>query len=170
MLEAHAHQDLPFEQLVHELQPERSQTSTPLFQALFSLEARAQESLRLGGVHAAPLAGALEAAKFDLSLAMGDGGGRIGGSLIFRTDLFDGATIDRMVEHLRLLLEAAAADPDARLASLSLLGEAERGRVLGEWKARAHGVPARRVHREHLRGAGGAHAGRRGALPSATRR
>ncbi|HEX6037720.1 amino acid adenylation domain-containing protein, partial [Longimicrobium sp.] len=133
VLQAHAHQDLPFEQLVHEIQPERTQTSTPVFQALFALDTAAEEPLALGQARAVALGGALEAAKFDLSLAMHDAGERIGGTLLFRTDLFDGATVEGMAAHLARLLEAVAADPDAPLSAVSLLDEAQRERLLGAW-------------------------------------
>ncbi|HVH13427.1 MAG TPA: condensation domain-containing protein, partial [Longimicrobium sp.] len=133
VLDAHAHEALPFEKLVDELQPERSLTHQPLFQVIFALQTEAREALRLGDAQSAAPAGGGEQAKFDLSLYAADRGERIAGSLVYRPDLFDGTTIERLAAHLQALLEQAAADPDARLSALRLAGEDERRLVLDEW-------------------------------------
>ncbi|HEV2147714.1 MAG TPA: non-ribosomal peptide synthase/polyketide synthase [Longimicrobiaceae bacterium] len=142
VLEGHAHQDLPFEKLVDALQPERSPAVTPLFQVLFALQVPAREALRLGGLGAARMEGAGQAAKFDLSLEMVDDGERLAGSLLFRTELFDGSTIERMLEHLARLLEQVADDAGLRLSGLALLGPAERRLVVEEWNRTEARYPA----------------------------
>jgi amino acid adenylation domain-containing protein/non-ribosomal peptide synthase protein (TIGR01720 family) len=142
VLEGHAHQDLPFEKLVDALQPERSPAATPLFQVLFALQVPAREALRLGGLDAARMDGAGQAAKFDLSLEMVDDGERLAGSLLFRTELFDGSTVERMLEHLARLLEQVADDAGLRLSGLALLGPAERRLVLEEWNRTGADFPA----------------------------
>ncbi|HEU0078085.1 MAG TPA: condensation domain-containing protein, partial [Longimicrobiaceae bacterium] len=149
VLEAHAHQDLPFERLVDELSVERSLAHAPLFQAMFTFASAAGDAdgLDLGGVEVAPLGTESGSAKFDLTLGMSDAGERLPGSLSYRTDLWEGATIERMLGHLTSLLEALARTPELPVAELPLLGEAERARVLTEWNATERPYPAGlRVH------------------------
>ncbi|HEX6913487.1 MAG TPA: amino acid adenylation domain-containing protein, partial [Longimicrobium sp.] len=136
-LGAYQHQDVPFEKLVEELAPERSMSHTPFFQAMFVLQNNERQALHLGSLQAEALAPAELPARFDLTLLMGDDGqGPLGGSLSYRADLFDRATAERMMEHFRTLLRAVAADPDAPLSQVELMGDAERARVLGEWRGR----------------------------------
>jgi amino acid adenylation domain-containing protein len=149
VLEAHAHQDLPFERLVEELSVERSLAHAPLFQAMLTFSAARDESeaLELGGVEVEPLHAGKGTEKFDLTLSVSDAGERLAGSLSYRTDLWEGATIERMLGHLASLLESLARTPDLPVAELPLLGEAERTRVLAEWNATERPYPAGlRVH------------------------
>ncbi|MET0396513.1 MAG: amino acid adenylation domain-containing protein [Longimicrobiaceae bacterium] len=134
-LGAFAHQDLPFERLVEELEPERSLTQNPLFQVMFALQNTDRGVLALGGLAVEPLAVGDTGAKFDLGVMLFEAGERIEGRIDFRTDLFDASTIDRMAEHFRLLLEGAVAAPDRRVSELRLLGAAEERRLLAEWNA-----------------------------------
>ncbi len=133
-LGAYAHQDVPFERLVQEIEPERDPSRSPLFQVMFTLQ-NAAEPLALPGLAVERAAVPNATAKFDLSLAMGESAGAPGlaGSLEFSTDLFDGATIERMIEHFTTLLTAVAADPQKRLRELPLLGAAERQTLLVTW-------------------------------------
>ncbi len=129
-LGAYAHQEVPFEKLVEELEVERSRRHTPLFQVSFALQNMELGEPALGGLRLSPLGGSEEAAKFDLRLTMTETDGRVRGILSFRSELFDAATAARMAGGLRLLLEAAAADPERPLARLPLMSEAERRRAL----------------------------------------
>jgi amino acid adenylation domain-containing protein/non-ribosomal peptide synthase protein (TIGR01720 family) len=133
VLGAQAHQELPFDKLVDELQPERGAASHPVFQVAFSLQPPVQASLRLGAVEVAGAGSTDETAKFDLSLAMGEAGGRIGGSIVYRAELFDGATIERMARQLVRVLEQAAAHPDVRLSRIQLIDGDERGMLVDAW-------------------------------------
>ncbi|MBV9772680.1 MAG: amino acid adenylation domain-containing protein, partial [Gemmatimonadetes bacterium] len=142
VLEAHAHQEIPFERLVEELAPERSLRHTPFFQVAFALEGTGGEGVRMDGVAVESLAGGPAAAKFDLALDAADDGDRLGLALVFRTELFDGATAERMLEHLAVLLRGMAEDPDRRLSELALLSEAERRALREEWDATRHPRPA----------------------------
>ncbi|HEU0078288.1 MAG TPA: amino acid adenylation domain-containing protein, partial [Longimicrobiaceae bacterium] len=145
-LGAFAHQELPFERLVEELAPERSLGHTPLFQVMFSLQPREEGGPpRLGSVAAEPLPGIAEPAKFDLALAMEDAGERYVGGLLYRRELFEAATTERMAGHFVALLGAVAADPERPLAEVEILGEAERARVLEEWGAAGVRVPVGRL-------------------------
>ena len=145
-LGAYQHQDVPFEKLVEELAPERSLSHTPLFQVVFMLQNDEREALRLGSLHAEPLAGAEEAVKFDLVLTVAEDGDHLSGSLSYRAELFDAATVERMLAHFAVLLRGIAARPDAPAAELPLLPEAER-LLLDAWLATGRAYPAgQRVH------------------------
>ena len=125
-LGAYAHQDMPFERLVGELHPERDLSRTPLFQVMFTVQSAPQrKDTPAAGLSPRGAALDLDASKFDLSLGFMDGPSGLRGSIEYRTDLFDAATIDRMAAHLTTLLGAIGASPDARLADLRLLPEEE---------------------------------------------
>ena len=132
-LAAYAHQDLPFEKLVEELQPLRDLGDAPLVQAAFALDEEPPPRLRLGAVEAAlwPLEAGAE--KFDLTLILGVDPKGLQGALGFRTALFDGTTIERLAGHFARLLAAAVSDPEAPLAELPLLVDGERHQVVVEW-------------------------------------
>ncbi len=149
VLGAHAHQDLPFERLVDELRVERSLDHAPLFQVLFALlgAGLGEDRLSLGDVEVYPLHAEESTAKFDLSLTLRDGGEALAGSMVYRADLFEGATIERMLGHFRALADAMAADPDRPVADIDILPPAERARVLEEWNDTERSYPAGlRVH------------------------
>ncbi len=129
-LGAYAHQDMPFERLVQELEPERDLSRSPLFQVLFTLQNAPSEPMALEGLTLRRQTVESRASKFDLTLTMADTGGRIGGALEFATDLFDGATIDRLVDRLATLLAGVAVDPTMPVGDLPLLPETERQMLL----------------------------------------
>ncbi|MEW5926224.1 MAG: amino acid adenylation domain-containing protein, partial [Gemmatimonadota bacterium] len=133
-LGAFAHQELPFERLVEELAPERSLGHTPVFQVIFALQPREAGVQRLGELAAEPFPGIPQSAKFDVALAMEDAGERYAGELLYRRELWDAATIERMVGHFAALLDEVAADPDQPLSRVEILDEAER-RQLEAWGA-----------------------------------
>jgi pristinamycin I synthase-3/4 len=130
-----AHQDVPFERLVEDLGVERSLAHAPLVQAMLSLPNVEVEALRLGAVEAEPVQPRVLTARHDLVLALEDAAERAAASVTYRADLFDDSTAGRMLEQLRVLLDAAAADPGRRVSALPLLAPAERERVLVEWNA-----------------------------------
>ncbi|RYZ45464.1 MAG: non-ribosomal peptide synthetase, partial [Myxococcaceae bacterium] len=130
---AFAHQHLPFEKLVEELQPERDLGRAPLFQVLFSFQNTPTSELNASGLSLSPFNVETNVSKFELELALGETPDGLQGSFTYNTDLFDTGTISRLAEHLRALLESAAASPESRIAELSLLTEAERQQVLVAW-------------------------------------
>ena len=132
-LDAYAHQDLPFEKLVEELQPERTLSHSPLFQVVFHLQNAVTESLSLSGLNMSTMGVETDTAKFDLSLSMAESKEGLFGALNYNTDLFDAATIRRMARHFEQLLEAAVANPDEQISRLRLLSETEKKRLLFEW-------------------------------------
>jgi amino acid adenylation domain-containing protein len=135
VLEAQAHQDLPFERLVEELAPERSLQHAPLFQVLFVLQDADSWSLRMGDAALEIIPPEAEIAKFDLQLTLVEEGGRVHGRFSYRTELWDTGTMERAAEHLRRLLAGMAAGPDRPISALDLLPESERALVLRGWNA-----------------------------------
>ncbi|HEX2079821.1 MAG TPA: amino acid adenylation domain-containing protein, partial [Longimicrobium sp.] len=132
-LGAYEHQELPFEKLVAELQPERSLSHSPLFQVSFALDDGEESGNRLAELSTEGVDADFSSAKFDLSLAVAARGRDLRGGLSYSTDLFERGTIVRMLGHLGRVLEQVAANADVRLSRLGLLGEAERALVLEEW-------------------------------------
>jgi amino acid adenylation domain-containing protein len=133
VLEALAHQELPFERLVQELHSERSGSHSPLFQVMFVLNRTAERRQILPGIDALIRGVDTGTAKFDLTLFVEDWAGRIETTLEYSTDLFDRATAKRMLGHYRTLLEAVVADPDQQVSHMPILNEAERRQLLAEW-------------------------------------
>ncbi|NJC74304.1 amino acid adenylation domain-containing protein, partial [Planosporangium thailandense] len=134
VLAAFANQDVPFERIVNELQPTRDTSRNPLFQvmvALQNLHSAAPEFASLSVDEVAPPA---VSSAFDLSMVFHpDDDGGLTGVLEYNTDLFDGDTMRRLAEHLLVLLDGVARDPDTPVADLPLMPDDERARVLGEW-------------------------------------
>ncbi|HEV2146176.1 MAG TPA: amino acid adenylation domain-containing protein, partial [Longimicrobiaceae bacterium] len=149
-LEAYAHQEIPFERLVEELAPERSLGHVPFVQAVLSLHEDGRRSLQLGGAEMESLGGGggETTARFDLSLGIALDTEELGGSLVYRTALFDECTVERMVGHFVTLLEAVAADPGRRIGEVELLSPAERAQVLVQWNATERGYPRERCLHE----------------------
>ena len=142
-LGAYAHQDMPFESLVEELRPERSLSYNPLFQVLFSLQNAPRRSFELRGLQLEPLAGVVgSTAKFDLSFFLLEAADGFTVRVEYNTDLFDGTTIERMLRHYQVLLEAALANPELRMSQLPLLTSEERQLLLIEWNATQTEYPA----------------------------
>ncbi len=130
---AFAHQDLPFEKLVAEVQPGRDLSRSPLFQVVFLLQNTPQSSLQLPGLTLEMVGTEAKMAKFDLQITAAEGASGVAGSLNFSTDLFDGATVVRLRGHLETLLAGIAADPDRPISRLPVIPAAESQQVLFEW-------------------------------------
>ncbi len=130
---AYAHQDLPFETLVQEIDPERQLSHTPLFQVMFLLQNAPVPDLSLSEVKLAALPAGGGTSKFDLSLHFWEGGPELTGYFEYSAGLFDTATIARMADHFVRLLQGALADPDRRVSTLPLLAPAEIRQVLRDW-------------------------------------
>ncbi|HEU4886738.1 MAG TPA: amino acid adenylation domain-containing protein, partial [Thermoanaerobaculia bacterium] len=134
-LAAFAHQELPFEQVVEAVQPQRSLSHSPLAQVTFTwnnLE-RAQadgSTLQLPGLALAPVSRAHETTQVDLQLLLDDVGDAISGVLVYARDLFDAETIERWTGSFVRLLEAMVADASTAIDTLPLLSAAERRQVI----------------------------------------
>ena len=132
-LQAYTHQDLPFEQLVEALQPERSLSHTPLFQVMFALDDALVPSMDLLDLTVSSYSVESGTTKFDLTLLMENTASGLIGEWEYNSDLFDATTIERMAEHLQTLLEGIVANPQQRVSELPLLTERERHQLLFEW-------------------------------------
>jgi len=163
-VKAYAQQDLPFEKLVEDLQPERDLSRNPLCQVFFQLDAASSEvvaqaplayhSAGSGGAQTndsaprfswapSPLPG--KSSKFDLNLSLWNGPGGVGGRLEFSSELFERSTAVRMAEHLQVLLEGLVADPNASISTIPFLPPDER-RYLDGFNATAEPIPGLCVH------------------------
>jgi amino acid adenylation domain-containing protein len=129
-LGAFEHQDVPFEKLVEELQPERSLSHMPVFQVMFTLQDGGE--IQMAGLELSWMETDSDVTKFDLSLFASETDAGMHVWFEYNTDLFDEPTIGRLLQHYRMLLEGIVANPEAKLAELPLLSEAERAQ-LWEW-------------------------------------
>jgi hypothetical protein len=144
LLEAQENQDLPFEKVVEALQPERSVSYTPLFQVMFAQQLRTR--FELGDAQAQVKGLSNGTAKFDLTLELTTDGKQIEGTIEYSTDLYDAATVQRMVGQYRKLLDAMVEDPDQLVSAAPLLTESERRRILVEWNETGREYPPLCVH------------------------
>lgn len=132
-LGAYAHQNLPFEKLVDELQPQRDLSHTPLFQGMFVLQNAPTTPLELPGLTLKPLEIHSKTAKFDLTLYVEEADTGLIANLEYNTDLFDASTINPMLGHYQRLLESIVTNSNQQLSELSLLTEAEQYQLLVEF-------------------------------------
>ncbi len=132
-LAAYTHQDLPFEKLVEELQPERNMSHAPLFQVMLALHNTPPQALELAGLEPGPLRIERRTAKFDISLDVVEVAHGLRMQFEYNTDLFDPATIARMQQSFQTLLEGIAMDPERRISILPLLSVADCHQQLVEW-------------------------------------
>ncbi|TBU87287.1 condensation domain-containing protein, partial [Stutzerimonas kirkiae] len=133
-LAALAHQDLPFEQLVEALHPERSLSHSPLFQVMYNHQSQVKgESRRLPGLEVEGLILEGHTAKFDLTLDTFEHEQGVGASLSYATALFDKPTIERLARHWLNLLEGVVNRPSQRVAELPLLSKEEQQQIIYDW-------------------------------------
>ncbi|MEQ8973600.1 MAG: condensation domain-containing protein, partial [Coleofasciculus sp. C1-SOL-03] len=130
---AYEHQDLPFEKLVEELQPERDAKYNPLFQVSFTLQNTPRVKFELPGLTMTPFEVERTRALFDLRLDITETNSGLEGFWEYNTDLFDAATISRMSGHFQTLLEAIVENPQQRVDQLPLLSEIQQHQLLTEW-------------------------------------
>ena len=146
-LAAQQHQDLPFEQVVEAVQPQRSLAYSPLFQVMFAWQNTPRAAFELPGLRVASIAVPHATAQFDLVLSLDDSDGCIRGFAEYATSLFERETIERYLGYWKHLLESMAADEGEQVGRLTLLSEAERHQVLVEWNATEADYPRDRcVH------------------------
>ncbi|MEV5242009.1 amino acid adenylation domain-containing protein, partial [Streptomyces cinnamoneus] len=145
-LAAYAHQDVPFERLVEELNPVRSLARHPLFQVMLSFQNNATEQSDIPGARMLPYPVGLDVAKFDLSFQLGerfDADGTpagIEGGIQFATELFDEATVEALTGRLEHLLDALTSAPDRTVGTVDVLTDEERHRALVSWNDTEHVV------------------------------
>jgi hypothetical protein len=134
-LGAYAHQDAPFEMVVEAVQPQRSLSHTPLFQAMFTLQSEGINPMELSGLRMEEqkMGAQTGLAKFDLTLTVSEGAGGLIGQLDYSTELFEARTMERMARQLEMLLKGAVADPDRSVNEIEILSPAEREELLVGW-------------------------------------
>ncbi|HBK49462.1 MAG TPA: non-ribosomal peptide synthetase, partial [Pseudomonas sp.] len=140
-LQAQAHQDLPFEQLVEALAPERNLSHSPVFQVLFNHQYAARAERNWGDLRVEPLHWDSATAQFDLVLDTSETAQGLMVSLAYDTDLFERSTIERLSTHFINLLQGIVEQPQQPVAELPLLAAAERERTLVTWNATAENYP-----------------------------
>ncbi len=146
-LDAYEHQDLPFEKLVEELNVERSLAHHPVFQVMFTLRSPEKRALKLGELEATSVSTDSHTAKFDLvAMLVEKEDGSVVGSCGYSTDLFDSATIERMMGHYGRLLESVVEDVECPIYEMAMLGEDERRQLLEEWNETGVSYPEASVH------------------------
>jgi acyl carrier protein len=133
-LGAYAHQDLPFDKLVEELQPKRDPSRHPLFDVVFAFYNTPTQDLQLGQMDLRPFQFETWTIQYDLVLSVVDVTGSLLGSIAYDSDLFNESTINRMASHFQTLLESIVKDPDQRIADLRLFTDTEtRGLALADF-------------------------------------
>jgi len=134
-LSAYDHQDVPFEKLVEDLQPNRSLSHPPLFQVMFVLQNIPMRTQELYGLSITPTEAESKTAKYDLSLCLRTFGRELTGYLEYNTDLFDLSTVERMAQHFQHVLEIMVEQTDSTITDFPLLSAKERHQI-SKWNAR----------------------------------
>ncbi|MES1243272.1 MAG: MupA/Atu3671 family FMN-dependent luciferase-like monooxygenase [Acidobacteriota bacterium] len=137
---AFSHAELPFQQLVEALHPERDLSRSPVFQIFLALQNAALPTLELPGLRLEPSGARTGATEYDLAFSLTDTGSRITGRLDYNVDLFEPATAQRLADRFAAFAAAAVENPDRRLSDLPLLSEADEFLVLGAWSHARPGV------------------------------
>jgi amino acid adenylation domain-containing protein len=127
------HQEIPFERLVEALQPQRDMSRAPVFQIQLSLQNTPSQRLELPGLTLTQLEVHNRTTKFDFTVFLFDLPEGLRTTLEYNTDLFDEATIDRLLGHWQTLLAGVVADPSRTLSDLPMLAAAEREQLLAGW-------------------------------------
>jgi amino acid adenylation domain-containing protein len=140
-LGAFSNQDLPFEKLVEELNPERHLSHAPVAQVLFVMQNAVERPVTFSGLEQERILTERGTAKFDLSFFAAETADGLRLSLEYCTDLLEQESALRMLEHFRVLLEAAVSDPTRPVGELKLLSEPERALVLGAWAEATESQP-----------------------------
>src|SRR5262249_10260923 len=120
-LGAYAHQNAPFEKLVEEINPERDLSRSPLFQVMMVLQNARRERLEIGGLQAREIGEEATTAKFDLTLALGEGPDGIAGSLEYSRDIYEAETVRRMARRFERVVEALVTNTERRIQEVSLM-------------------------------------------------
>lgn len=132
-LSAYSHQDLPFEQLIDELKPERSLSHSPWFQVMFTLQNAASEKIDLIGLSLRTISTDLSVSKYDLALQIIEGSDQLFGTLEYNIDLFNRETVERIAQSFDTLLRSITTEPDLPIADLDLIPLSEKRKIVVEW-------------------------------------
>lgn len=141
-LGAYAHQDIPFEQVVQALQPQRDLSYHPLFQVALALQNTNISPFELPGLIVSQFELQLDTTRLDLEFHLWQTPAGLQGRMTYSTDLFEAETIARMLTHFRILLEGIVSQPDQRVATLPILSAAEQHQLLITWQQTDQFLPA----------------------------
>ncbi len=145
-LSAFENQDVPFEKLVEELQPERNLAYTPLFQTIFMTEDGSGKRARMGDIELELFELDTQVARTDLMLTAHQVDGGVDAWVEYSTDLFERGTIERLLASYETLLASAVADPNAPLSRLAVVPAAERELVVDAWNDTQKDFPELPIH------------------------
>jgi amino acid adenylation domain-containing protein len=141
-LQAYEHQDVPFDQLVQALHPERSPDHTPLFQTMFILQNFPIERIEMPGLSQHPMEMEFSTARFDLTVEAFPHDGALDVYFDYNSDLYDDATIARLQAHYRAIIDAVVTDPTQKVSEIPLLSSAEKEELLFAWNRTEAEIPA----------------------------
>ncbi|MEK6283280.1 MAG: amino acid adenylation domain-containing protein, partial [Acidobacteriota bacterium] len=136
-LAGYANQDVPFEKIVEELQPERDTSRQPIFQVMFVMQNVLQGELQLKGLEVSGAGGGAAVSKYDLSLVVEESGGGLVCGLEYSTELFEAETIRRLGQHWEGLCKEVVKDSEQCIWEMELLGEGEREQLVAGWNQTA---------------------------------
>src|SRR6266404_273262 len=145
-LGAYSNQDVPFEKLVEALSPERDLNRTPLFQVMFILQNAPLPQMQLGEAKLEPINVSSGTSKFDLTMSLEEKAGSIQGYLEYSTELFEEQTIQRMIGHFKVLIEAIVGNEQASIDDLPLLTDVERKQLIEQWNETGAEYPNLSIH------------------------
>ena len=147
-LDAYAHQDVPFEQLVDELEPDRDMSRSPIFQAMFVLQntPRGANGVQLPSLRMEVIEPDVRAAKYDLTVVMAEAPDGMFVEFEYNSDLFEKETMQRMLSHFQQVLAGLAADPAQPIASIPLMAESEKQLVTRTWNQTEIQLPDLCIH------------------------
>ena len=146
LLDAHKHKQLPFELLVRELQPERTNVHAPLFQIMFSIQNLSDADLVLDGVRAEAVPVEYGSTVFDLNFVPERSDDGLNLALQYNTSVFEESTIRRFVAHYQRMLERLAVAPEQRVSEVCILSDSERRQVVEEWNDTQQQIPELCLH------------------------
>jgi amino acid adenylation domain-containing protein len=139
--QAYSHQDIPFEKLVEELNPQRNLSVTPLFQVMFQLQNAPMPPAHISGLIITPIQIDTGFSQVDLSLTLWEEEGIMKGTFEYNTDLFEAVTIKRMISHFRTLSNGITSNPDQPIYRLPMMTQDEKHQLLREWNDTAADYP-----------------------------
>jgi len=139
LLDGYAHQEVPFEQIVEEIDPARDMSRSPLFQVMLAYQNIPMDQQGLGGqetlgdISLEPFDPGVDSSKYEITMTLWDTEDGFGGSLQYNTDLFSQSTIESMSRHFVALLEQLSSKPDTPICALNYLSQEERDQQVIEW-------------------------------------
>ncbi|KAF9954392.1 hypothetical protein BGZ65_004045, partial [Modicella reniformis] len=140
-LDAQAHQDFPFEQVVDIVQPARSLSHSPLFQVMFVWQNNESSEWNLPAIESIEVDPDYSISKFDLVLQLYESDNEVVGSLEYSTALFDRQTLERHIGYLSTMLQAMVVDQEQAISNVDLLAQAERDLLLRTWNETQQDYP-----------------------------